>query len=60
MADDLEQQIDNCKKRIAVIGTLIEEQRAAGLITAEAARPRLGGELPEGPGGYAGLRRNRG
>ena len=38
MADDLEQQIDNCKKRIAVIGTLIEEQRAAGLITAEAER----------------------
>jgi hypothetical protein len=38
MADDLEQQIDNCNKRIAVIGTLIEEQRAAGLITAEAER----------------------
>ena len=38
MADDLEQQIDNCKKRIAVIGTLIEDQRAAGLITAEAER----------------------
>ena len=37
MADNLEQQIDNCKKRIAVIGTLIEE-RAAGLITAEAER----------------------
>jgi hypothetical protein len=28
MADDLEQQIDNCKKRFAVIGTLIEGQRA--------------------------------
>ena len=38
MADDLKQQIDNCKQRIGVIGTLIEEQRAAGLITAEAAR----------------------
>jgi hypothetical protein len=38
MADDLEQQIANCKRRIAVIGTLIEEQRAAGLITAEAER----------------------
>jgi hypothetical protein len=36
MADTLEQQIDKCKKRIAIIEMLIEEQRAAGLGTREA------------------------
>jgi len=37
-ADTLEQQIDKCKKRIAIIEMLIEEQRAAGLGTQEAER----------------------
>ena len=34
----LEQQIEKCKSRIAVIEMLIEEQRAAGLSTQEAER----------------------
>ena len=38
MADTLEQQIDKCKKRIAIIEMLIEEQRTAGLSTQEAER----------------------
>jgi hypothetical protein len=38
MADTLDQQIDKCKKRIAIIEMLIEEQRAAGLSTEEAKR----------------------
>lgn len=38
MADTLEQQTAKCKKRIAIIETLIEEQRAAGLSTQEAER----------------------
>jgi cell division septum initiation protein DivIVA len=38
MADTLEQQAAKCKKRIAIIEMLIEEQRAAGLSTQEAER----------------------
>ena len=38
MADTLDQQTDKCKKRIAIIEMLIEEQRAAGLSTEEAKR----------------------
>ena len=38
MADTLDQQTDKCKKRIAIIEMLIEEQRAAGLSTEEAER----------------------
>ena len=38
MADTLDQQTDKCKKRIAIIEMLIEEQRAAGLSTQEAER----------------------
>jgi hypothetical protein len=38
MADTLEQQTAKCKKRIAIIEMLIEEQRAAGLSTQEAER----------------------
>ena len=38
MAETLEQQTAKCKKRIAIIEMLIEEQRAAGLSTQEAER----------------------
>jgi hypothetical protein len=38
MADTLEQQIDKCRKRIAIIERLLEEQRAAGLSTREVER----------------------
>ena len=38
MAETLDQQTDKCKKRIAIIEVLIEEQRAAGLSTEEAER----------------------
>jgi len=38
MADTLDQQTDKCKKRIAIIEMLIEEQRAVGLSTEEAER----------------------
>jgi hypothetical protein len=38
MAETLEQQIANCKQRLAVIRSLIEEQRAAGLPSDEAER----------------------
>jgi hypothetical protein len=38
MADDLEQQIWSCKKRIEIVRTLIEEQWANGLSTDEAER----------------------
>jgi len=38
MADTLDQRTDKCKKRIAIIEMLIEEQRAAGLSTEEAKR----------------------
>ena len=36
MADNLEQQIWSCKKRIEIVRTLIEEQWANGLSTDEA------------------------
>jgi hypothetical protein len=38
MADTVKQQTAKCKKRIAIIEMLIEEQRAAGLSTQEAER----------------------
>jgi len=38
MADDLEQQIWSCKKRIEIVRTLIEEQWSNGLSTDEAER----------------------
>lgn len=38
MAETLEQQTAKCKRRIAIIEMLIEEQRAAGLSTQEAER----------------------
>jgi len=38
MAETLDEQIANCKQRMAVIRTLIEEQRAAGLASGEAER----------------------
>jgi hypothetical protein len=38
MADTLDEQTPKCKKRIAIIKMLIEEQRAAGLSTEEAER----------------------
>lgn len=38
MADDLEQQIWSCKKRIEIVRTLIEEQWANGLSTDQAER----------------------
>jgi hypothetical protein len=38
MGETLEQQITNCKQRMAVIRSLIEEQRAAGLTSDEAER----------------------
>jgi hypothetical protein len=36
MADTLDEQTAKCKKRIAIIEMLIEEQRATGLSTEEA------------------------
>jgi hypothetical protein len=38
MADTLDEQTAKCKKRIAIIEMLIEEQRATGLSTEEAER----------------------
>ena len=38
MAETVEQRIANCKQRMTVIRTLIEEQRAAGLTADEAER----------------------
>jgi hypothetical protein len=38
MAETLEQQIANCKQRMAVVRSLIEEQRAAGLTSDDAER----------------------
>jgi hypothetical protein len=38
MADTLDEQAAKCKKRIAIIEMLIEEQRATGLSTEEAER----------------------
>lgn len=38
MADNLEQQIWSCKKRIEIVRTLMEEQWANGLSTEEAER----------------------
>jgi hypothetical protein len=38
MADTLDEQTVKCKKRIAIIEMLIEEQRATGLSTEEAER----------------------
>lgn len=38
MADNLEEQIWSCKKRIEIVRTLIEEQWANGLSTDEAER----------------------
>ena len=38
MADNLEEQIWSCKKRIEMVRTLIEEQWANGLSTDEAER----------------------
>jgi uncharacterized protein YnzC (UPF0291/DUF896 family) len=38
MADTLDEQTAKCKKRIAIIEMLMEEQRATGLSTEEAER----------------------
>jgi hypothetical protein len=38
MAERLEQRIADCKRRMAVVRRLIEEQRAAGVRTEEAER----------------------
>ena len=38
MADDLKRHIANCEKRMTVIRTLIEEQRASGVATENAER----------------------
>jgi hypothetical protein len=38
MADELEQQVSNCKKRIETVRTLIKEQWADGLPTETAER----------------------
>jgi hypothetical protein len=44
MANDLEEQIRSCQKRIEIVRTLIEEQWASGLST-EAAERLLAQEL---------------